>query len=168
MNFDDIVYLSLLIGCIAFGEVYRKLGSSEARKWIGTIVGLGVVLVVSGIHILHPIFLTVTNICILHFLDKRLCHVVSFVWSFSYLLFFRVCHYLGLEMPPAHTNAILMMLTLKYKIGTSNAGISLLHRREELFTVPLVNSSYGTDFSSTFYLDICCMNIFQTRLDEYL
>ncbi|XP_076041283.1 membrane bound O-acyltransferase domain containing farjavit isoform X2 [Oratosquilla oratoria] len=41
------------------------------------------------------------------------CHFVSFVVSFSYLLFFRVCHYLGLPMAPDLTNAIQMMITLK-------------------------------------------------------
>ncbi|XP_068227150.1 lysophospholipid acyltransferase 7 isoform X2 [Palaemon carinicauda] len=113
MNFDDVIYLLLLVGCIAFGEVYRKLKDLETKKWVGTGVGLIVVLAVSGIHLLHPVFLTLANILILTYVNKSLCHIVSFFWSFSYLFFFRVCHYVGLEMPPAHTNAILMMITLK-------------------------------------------------------
>ncbi|XP_064084909.1 lysophospholipid acyltransferase 7-like isoform X1 [Macrobrachium nipponense] len=114
MNFDDVIYLGLLIGCIAFGEVYRKVQEPETRKWIGTCVGLVVVLAVSGIHLLHPVFLTITNILILTFVDKSLCHVASSSGVFPILFFpSDVMHYVGFEMPPAHTNAILMMITLK-------------------------------------------------------
>ncbi|XP_045601058.1 lysophospholipid acyltransferase 7 [Procambarus clarkii] len=113
MKTDDIVYLSLLGASIGFGQIYRGLRSPEARKWIGTIVGLALTLAVSGWHIIHPLFLTATNILILLYVSKSLCHAVSFWWSFSYLLFFRVCHYVGLEMAPAHTNAVQMMITLK-------------------------------------------------------
>lgn len=113
MNADDIVYLSLLLASIAFGQLYRQLKCQEARKWVGTSVGLGLIVIVSGIHILHPLFLTGTNILILFCTKKSVCHFVSFGWSFMYLLFFRVCHYMGLEMPPAHTNAVQMMITLK-------------------------------------------------------
>ncbi|XP_069942145.1 lysophospholipid acyltransferase 7 [Cherax quadricarinatus] len=113
MKTDDIVYLSLLIASIGFGQLYRRLGSPEVRKWVGTCVGVLLTLAVSGTHILHPLLLTATNILIINYVSKSLCHAVSFWWSFSYLLFFRICHHLGLEAAPAHTNAVQMMITLK-------------------------------------------------------
>ncbi|XP_042217763.1 lysophospholipid acyltransferase 7-like isoform X3 [Homarus americanus] len=112
MKADDIVYLGLLITSIGFGQIYRRLGTPEARKWVGTCVGLGLTVAVSGWHILHPLLLTATNVLILQY-SKSWCHAISFWWSFSYLLFFRVCHYIGVEMAPGHTNAVQMMITLK-------------------------------------------------------
>lgn len=72
MNTDDIIYLSLLLASIAFGQVYRQLKCPEARKWVGTVVGIGLIVAVSGIHVLHPLFLTGTNILILFYTKKRL------------------------------------------------------------------------------------------------
>lgn len=43
----------------------------------------------------------------------RKCHIVSFIFSFSYLLFFRTTVYFGIPYPPAHTNLVQMILTLK-------------------------------------------------------
>lgn len=43
----------------------------------------------------------------------RKCHVVSFVFSFLYLFFFRTTIHFGIPYPPAHTNLIQMVLTLK-------------------------------------------------------
>ncbi|XP_071547166.1 lysophospholipid acyltransferase 7 [Panulirus ornatus] len=113
MKVEDIVYVCLLVASIGFGQVYRRLGSPETRKWVGTCVGLALTLAVSGSHLLHPLFLTLSNIMIILYIPKSFCHMISFWWSFMYLLFFRVCHYVGLEMVPPHTNAVQMMLTLK-------------------------------------------------------
>ncbi|XP_045138233.1 lysophospholipid acyltransferase 7-like [Portunus trituberculatus] len=113
MKGDDIVYLSLLAASIGFGQVYRRIEDIETKKWIGTVVGIIVTVVVSGWHTLHPLFLTAANILILIYVSKSLCHIVSFWFSFGYLLFFRLSHYVGLDMVPSHTNAVQMMITLK-------------------------------------------------------
>ncbi|CAL4091818.1 unnamed protein product, partial [Meganyctiphanes norvegica] len=113
MNTDDIIYVCLLLGTIGFGSIFRKLPSSEVRKWVGSVMGLVMITMVSGIHVLHPLTLTAINIGILTYLRKSHIHIVSFIVSFSYLFFYRVVYYLGLPQPPNHTNAVQMMMTLK-------------------------------------------------------
>ena len=43
----------------------------------------------------------------------RVSHIVSFVWCFGYIVFFRTTHYLGLPKVPSHSNAVQLLLTLK-------------------------------------------------------
>lgn len=71
MKGDDIVYLGLLAASIGFGQVYRRIEDIETKKWIGTVVGIIVTVVVSGWHTLHPLFLTAANILILIYVSKR-------------------------------------------------------------------------------------------------
>ncbi|KAG0725294.1 Lysophospholipid acyltransferase 7 [Chionoecetes opilio] len=97
MKLDDLVYVGLLGASIGFGQVYRRIQNLEVRQWTGTVLGLAMTAAVSGWHTLHPIFLTGVNVLILNYVSKRLCHVVSFWFSFGYLLFFRLSHYAGLE-----------------------------------------------------------------------
>ena len=40
-------------------------------------------------------------------------HALSFIAQFAYLIFFRTCDHVGLPTPPAHTNAIQMIMTIK-------------------------------------------------------
>ncbi|XP_045477551.1 lysophospholipid acyltransferase 7 [Harmonia axyridis] len=113
MNIDDIVYVSLLIISIGFGRFYRKIEDPNSRKNVGTLVGLLIVLVVSGVHIVHPLVAFFVNALIITNLSPKICHLVSFVVSFLYLFFFRTTIYFGLPYPPAHTNLVQMILTLK-------------------------------------------------------
>lgn len=131
MNLDDIIYLSLLLFSMGFGYYYRPIKEKEKKKWIGTAAGVFIILVVSGIHILHNIITVIVNSLIILFLDKRYsqynifylkkhgisyyrkCHIISFIFSFSYLFFFRTTAYFGIPYPPAHTNLVQMLLTLK-------------------------------------------------------
>ena len=53
-----------------------------------------------------------SDLVITSFLDRK-CHIYSFAWCFSYLTFFRLSGWLGLPPPPSHTNAIILILTLK-------------------------------------------------------
>lgn len=44
----------------------------------------------------------------------RICHLASLYFSFFYLLvIFRLGHLVGMPVPPAHTNLVQMILTLK-------------------------------------------------------
>jgi len=43
----------------------------------------------------------------------RWCHVVSFVWSFGYIAFFRTAHMFGLPEVLPHANAVQLFLTLR-------------------------------------------------------
>lgn len=54
----------------------------------------------------------------------RKCHLVSFTFSFLYLFFFRSTIYFGIPYPPAHTNLVQMIMTLKlvglaFEVNTS-------------------------------------------------
>ncbi|EFA08021.2 lysophospholipid acyltransferase 7 [Tribolium castaneum] len=113
MNYDDVVYLCLLFFSIAFGYYYRTIKDKDLKKNVGTAVGLCITLIVSGIHILHSFVTVFVNILIILFVNKKQCHLASFAFSFLYLLFFRSTIHFGIPYPPAHTNLVQMILTLK-------------------------------------------------------
>lgn len=113
MNYDDVIYMSLLFFCIGFGQYYRNIKSLDIKKWVGTGIGMLIVLVVSGKHAFHTFVFLILGTVIFLFVNPRQCHLVSFVVLFSYLLFFRSTEYFGIPKPPGHTNLIQMILTLK-------------------------------------------------------
>uniref|UniRef100_A0A1Y1N572 Lysophospholipid acyltransferase 7 n=1 Tax=Photinus pyralis TaxID=7054 RepID=A0A1Y1N572_PHOPY len=86
---------------------------SKAKKWIGSALGLLMIFSVSGYHIWHSICTFLINAAIILLVPQSHCHLVSFGFSFLYLLFFRTTIYFGIPYPPAHTNMIQMILTLK-------------------------------------------------------
>lgn len=55
MSVDDIIYIFLLLGCIGFGYFYRRLDKSNVsrKRWIGSAVGLSLIVIVSGLHTAH-------------------------------------------------------------------------------------------------------------------
>ena len=53
---------------------------------------------------------------IIHNSSHRNCRLASFLFVFGYLLFFRTCHYIGLPIPPAHCNAIQLMVTIRVSL----------------------------------------------------
>ncbi|XP_046687270.1 lysophospholipid acyltransferase 7-like isoform X1 [Homalodisca vitripennis] len=113
MEWDDIIYLSLLFSCIGFGHFLRQIKNKESRKWVATIFGFIIVLIASGRHILHPLLTVLVNALIIMYGNKRSIHVFSFGFTFAYLIFFRTTEYFGIPYPPSHTNLIQMILTLK-------------------------------------------------------
>ena len=54
-NLNDIIYLSLLLFSVFIGPYYRKLKTVEAKKWGGSILGLTLIVIVSGYSSVHPI-----------------------------------------------------------------------------------------------------------------
>ncbi|XP_015595369.1 lysophospholipid acyltransferase 7 isoform X2 [Cephus cinctus] len=114
MPWDDIIYVSLLLLCIVFGHWYRQIKNRQHRQWVSTILGLTVISIASGYHAIHPIICIVVNAIIITQLSWKVCHIVSFCFTFFYLLgFFRLADWYGLPLPSAHANLIQMMLTLK-------------------------------------------------------
>ncbi|XP_050295315.1 lysophospholipid acyltransferase 7 [Anthonomus grandis grandis] len=123
MNFDDFVYLVFLIFSILFGQFYRQIENDDKKKKIGALVGFLIIFVVSNLHILHILITILVNALIILYIDKRFCHIISFIFSFSYLIFFRLTAYFDIPYPPSHTNLIQMILTLKlvglaYEVNT--------------------------------------------------
>lgn len=114
MLLDDLIYVGLLLLCISFGKVYREIESPRTRQWVGTTLGLFLVFLVSNTHVLHPLICTLVNALVITRLSSKICHLVSFFFSFFYLLFiFRLSEWFGLPTPPGHANLVQMMLTLK-------------------------------------------------------
>lgn len=71
MNYDDIIYIALLVLCILFGRVYRGFQDTAHAKLLGTVLGLFIVSVVSGWHALHPIISSLICGLIILLVDKR-------------------------------------------------------------------------------------------------
>ena len=80
---------------------------------MSTLAGLLICYLVSGLHTCHLLTQILGNILIVSLLPASWCHITSFAWGFSYLTFFRLSSRLGLPEPPPHTNAIILILTLK-------------------------------------------------------
>ncbi|XP_046393974.1 lysophospholipid acyltransferase 7-like [Ischnura elegans] len=113
MEWNDTIYLSLLLISIGFGHFIRQVEDVVVKKWVSTFTGIVLVYIVSGLHIIHPLICTALNGFIITCLPLSCFHLVSFIFTFGYLFFFRTTVYFGVEYPPAHTNAVQMMLTLK-------------------------------------------------------
>ena len=118
---DDIAYVAILLGSIGLGPLLRLVpperigndGTFIKRKRLSTLLGLVIASLVSGWHILHLLIQAAGNMLILKILSPRSCHLVSLAWCFTYLMFFRLSSSIGLPSPPPHTNAVIMILTLK-------------------------------------------------------
>ena len=91
--------------------------ADDLLKYFSSAAGFIVVLLVSGRHIIHPIFSVILQICLLRFIPSNRVHWVSFVAGFAHLFHFRLCWDFpiipSLGCPPSHTNAIQMIMTLK-------------------------------------------------------
>ena len=87
------------------------------QKYLSSAGGLVIVLLVSGRHILHPIFSVLLQIGLLHLVPSNIVHWISFFAGFAHLFHFRLCWdfplITSLGCPPSHTNAIQMIMTLK-------------------------------------------------------
>lgn len=72
MEWDDVVYLSLLFSCIGFGHFLRKIKVRELKKWVATLFGFLIVFIASGRHIIHPLITVLVNALIIQYVKKRL------------------------------------------------------------------------------------------------
>ena len=113
---DDIIYVSLLLVSIGFGKITRQIQDKQSRKWISSIFGLFILLVVSGWSTLHPLVSVLLHTLLIKFVKNDILHWVNFVFGFAYLVFFRLCgssYIPWLPSVPSHTNAVQMIMTLK-------------------------------------------------------
>lgn len=108
--YDDIVYVTLLLVSILWGKVTRSVSDTRGRKWTSSLFGLGLVGLVSGYSSLHPLFSVALHTCLVKLSPRRLVHWINFIFGFAHLFLFRSAI---LDSPPAHTNAIQMIMTLK-------------------------------------------------------
>ena len=107
---DDIIYLALLLVSIIWGKFTRSIQNTRQRKWASTLFGLAIVVLVSGPSTLHPLFSVAIHAIFIKFSPKHQVHWINFILGFAHLLVFRSAIF---GTPPAHTNAIQMIMTLK-------------------------------------------------------
>ncbi|XP_026725044.1 lysophospholipid acyltransferase 7-like [Trichoplusia ni] len=117
-NKNDIIYLSLLLFSVGVGPRYRALKSVEAKKWAGSILGLILIIIVSGYNAVHPILSALLGIIVIKAATVKYCHIATFFLMFSYLFFFRMADKFGLQLPSGQTNLIEMILVLRV-VGVS-------------------------------------------------
>lgn len=54
-NKNDIIYLSLLLFSVAIGPYYRRISDINLKKWVGSLLGIILIIIVSGKNAFHPI-----------------------------------------------------------------------------------------------------------------
>ena len=115
IQFSFDVFSQQLIRMIRNGNGFGRVDGLQ--KCLSSAGGLVIVLLVSGHHILHPIFSVLLQIGLLRFVPSNIVHWISFFAGFAHLFHFRLCWNFpiipSLGCPPSHTNAIQMIMTLK-------------------------------------------------------
>lgn len=129
MDKDDVIYVILLLFSIGFGKVIRTIEDVKKKRNLATAVGFLIVLAVSGRHIWHSLCLILVNAFIITSLEKTVIPAVSFAFSFTYLIFFRMTEYIGMSSPSGHSNMVQMILTLKlvglaFEVKDTHKGIT--------------------------------------------
>ncbi|KAK3591316.1 hypothetical protein CHS0354_028424 [Potamilus streckersoni] len=110
---DDLIYGSVLLFSLAFGQAAKCTKGALNRKLLCSIVGALIVIVTCRADGLHPIFTTFVNSLLISVISPRICHVASFIWCFGYLVFFRTADYFGLPKPSPLANALQLFNTLR-------------------------------------------------------
>ncbi|CAH2102801.1 unnamed protein product [Euphydryas editha] len=112
-NLNDIIYLSLLLFSVFIGPYYRKLDTIEAKKWAGSILGILLIIIVSGNSAALLIMSGLMGISIIKLDTIKRCHVTTFFFMFGYLFVFRIGDKFGLPAPTGQTNLIEMIIVLR-------------------------------------------------------
>lgn len=110
---DDVIYCIILVISLPIAHVVKLCNSSFSKKALCTVMGVSIVCITCGRHILHSIVTTLVSCILIKLGGPRKCHTYLFFWGFGYLLFFRTCHYLGFPQAPALSNAVQLLLTLR-------------------------------------------------------
>uniref|UniRef100_A0A8D8SLD6 Lysophospholipid acyltransferase 7 n=1 Tax=Cacopsylla melanoneura TaxID=428564 RepID=A0A8D8SLD6_9HEMI len=112
MDFNDILYLLVLISSICFGNYVTGITDVDKRQRICTLAGFAIVFLTARTECVYPLGLVLVNSLIILKL-RRFSHLLTFTFSLAYLSITRYYQCLS-----GHTNLIQMMLTLKL-IGLS-------------------------------------------------
>ncbi|XP_066291432.1 lysophospholipid acyltransferase 7-like isoform X2 [Branchiostoma lanceolatum] len=113
MSPDELIYLGLLVLSIPLGGLVRQVREPTWRRAVVFAVGAGQVLLTCRWDTLHSLVTILGTFTILKTAGPRTCHLLTFVWCFGYLAFFRTCHLFHLPSPAAVANAVQLVLTLK-------------------------------------------------------
>ena len=109
---DEVRYSLILIFSILVGFPLRYLSSKISKQIATSAVGCVFVFGVCQWDGLHSLVTFTGNLLIIKLTHKH-TSFISFVWCFSYLLFFRCATFFALPKPVPLANAVQLMLTLK-------------------------------------------------------
>ncbi|KAJ8318549.1 hypothetical protein KUTeg_003640 [Tegillarca granosa] len=113
MTPDDFVYCLILVASIPFGHLVKITNGPGNKRLLTSALGVLTILLTCRLHIFHSLITTLVSCLIIRIFGVRKCHTYNFIWCFGYLVFFRTCHYFGLPKPPAISNAVQLLLTLR-------------------------------------------------------
>ncbi|KAI1885869.1 hypothetical protein AGOR_G00208210 [Albula goreensis] len=111
MSEEELIYLAILAGTIPVGFLFRYL-SPPVKQGAALLLGLSISLATCRIHTLHSLITVLGTWAIIKF-SWRSAPSLSLVWTFLYLLFFRLATLFGLPPPTPFANAVQLLLTLK-------------------------------------------------------
>ena len=109
---DEIKYVLILILSVLVGFPLRYLHSPFSKQIATSVIGCILVFGVCQWDGVYSLVAFIGNLLIIK-LTRKHTSLVSFVWCFTYLLFFRCATFFGLPKPIPLANAIQLMLTLK-------------------------------------------------------
>ncbi|CAF4246661.1 unnamed protein product, partial [Rotaria socialis] len=110
---DEVIYVCLLLVSIPIGFLFKNSRHANLKAYSSTLIGFIFALIVCRWDVLHSLVTTSVTCLILAGVTARYVHIATFVWCFSYLLYFRTTDLFSIRLPVAHSNAIQLMLTLK-------------------------------------------------------
>ncbi|CAF4240090.1 unnamed protein product [Rotaria magnacalcarata] len=110
---DEVIYVCLLLVSIPIGFLFKNSRHANFKAYSSTLIGFIFALIVCRWDVLHSLVTTSVTCLILAGVTARYVHIATFVWCFSYLLYFRTTDLFSIRLPVAHSNAIQLMLTLK-------------------------------------------------------
>ncbi|CAF2993644.1 unnamed protein product [Rotaria sp. Silwood2] len=110
---DEVIYVCLLLISIPIGFIFKNSRHINLKAYSSTLIGFIFALIVCRWDVLHSLITTSVTCLILAGVTARYVHIATFIWCFSYLLFFRTTNLFSIQLPVAHSNAIQLMLTLK-------------------------------------------------------
>ncbi|XP_078393530.1 membrane-bound acylglycerophosphatidylinositol O-acyltransferase mboat7 [Cetorhinus maximus] len=111
MSLDELKYVAVLAGSIPVG-IFMKQTGTLVRGLGATVFGFSMVFATCGFHTFHSLLTIIITWCIIKF-SSRHCYYLTLLWTFAYLLFFRMQAFLKLPVPTPFANAVQLLLTLK-------------------------------------------------------
>ena len=109
---DEVLYVAILVASVLIGFPLRNLKSTLERQIATCAVGLICSFGICRWDGLHSFITFLGNLLIIKF-SKQHTSLLSFLWCFIYLFFFRCATIFSFSKPSPLANAIQLILTLK-------------------------------------------------------
>ena len=155
---DDNLYLIFLLLCLPLGWFNRFISNRALRHLYMGLIGFVITYLMSGTQSLHSV-ITIVGAFILHSVLHKSSYLtlVTFVWCFGYLTFFRCSYLFGIPPFSKLANAVQLLLTLRLSSLAADTREYALGSSEKV-------SLYGGSYS--YFLDYSQGSVF-SRLFQY-